>query len=69
MTSYKTNKSDWKEISFDVKLYKELKKSYEKAVKDNKETFIFMDNEWLTKYAKYVLQYLEMQGIGKGDKK
>ena len=38
---------------------KELKKEYDKAVKENKETFEIEDVLLLTAYAKYLIQYLE----------
>lgn len=38
---------------------KELKKAYDKAVKENKETFEIEDVLILTAYAKYLIQYLE----------
>ena len=39
--------------------FKELKKAYDKAVKENKETFEIEDFLLLTAYAKYLIQYLE----------
>ena len=39
--------------------FKELKKAYDKAVKENKETFEIEDVLLLTAYAKYLIQYLE----------
>ena len=38
---------------------KELKKAYDKAVKENKETFEIECVLVLTAYAKYLIQYLE----------
>lgn len=38
---------------------KELKKAYDKAVKENKETFEIEGVLILTAYAKYLIQYLE----------
>ena len=38
---------------------KELKKAYEKAVKEKAYSFIFNEQEVLTDYAKYLIQYLE----------
>ena len=38
---------------------KELKKAYDKAVKENKETFEIENFLILTAYAKYLIQYLE----------
>lgn len=36
-----------------------LKIAYNKAVKDNKDTFIFNGREFVTKYAKYLIEYAE----------
>ena len=36
-----------------------LKRAYNKAVKLNKETFTYNGYEYLTSYAKYVIQFLE----------
>jgi hypothetical protein len=38
---------------------KELKKEYDKAVKENKETFEIEDVLILTAYAKYLIEYIE----------
>lgn len=38
--------------------YKQLKKLYNLAVKENKEFFLFKDKEILTAYAKYLIEYL-----------
>lgn len=38
---------------------KELKKAYDKAVKENKETFEIEDVLLLTAYAKYLIEYIE----------
>jgi hypothetical protein len=46
-------------INFDLGKYKKFKKAYNDAVKANQDTFNFDGQEVLTKYAKYVLQYLE----------
>ena len=35
-----------------------LKRAYNRAVKDNKEIFIFNGAELLTKYAKYLIEYM-----------
>ena len=39
----------------------ELRKLYEQAVKDNKESFIWQDQEMLTSFSKYYLEYYESQ--------
>ena len=45
-------------IQFTPQLYKELKSAYKKAVETKKEQFVFNGHEFLTNYAKYVLEYL-----------
>ena len=40
--------------------YQRLKKDYAYAVAEGFESFIFMDREILTSYAKYLLEYLAM---------
>lgn len=46
-------------ISFDLAAYRRFRKSYEKAVKENKTEFEFEGRDFLVSYAKYVLEYLE----------
>lgn len=46
-------------ISIDRKGYYKLKKMYEKSVQAGDTSFMFMDIEILTAYAKYLLQYLQ----------
>lgn len=48
-----------KMINFDRQKLKELKNLYNKAVKGNKESFTYNGDEYLTSYAKYVIEYLE----------
>jgi len=53
-------------IVFDLEKYQQLKLSYEKAVLENREQFVFEKNIILTSYAKYLLQHLENElGINK----
>lgn len=54
-----------KMINFDRQKLRELKTRYNKAVKANKESFIYKGDEYLTSYAKYVIEYLESQFNGK----
>ena len=42
-----------------------LKKSYNKAVKDSKEMFMFNGSQLLTAYAKYLIEYLTTRKEGK----
>jgi hypothetical protein len=46
-------------ITFTKESAKSLKKAYLKAVNEKQSNFIFMDNEFVTDYAKYVVEYLE----------
>lgn len=48
-----------KMINFDRQKLRELKTLYNKAVKENKESFMYNGDEYLTSYAKYVIEYLE----------
>jgi hypothetical protein len=53
--------------------YNDLKKEYDKAVKNKQETFVFLgEYELVVDYAKYLLQYMETQcqayKIGKNEK-
>lgn len=45
--------------------FKTLKNAYKKALKNNEECFEINKKEILTKYAKYLIQNLENQGITK----
>jgi len=47
-------------VSFTPESREELRQLYDAAVSDNKESFMFQDNEVLVGYAKYLLQYLDM---------
>ncbi len=46
-------------IEFNPEKCKALKREYSKAVKDKKESFIFEGNEYVTSYAKYLLEFLK----------
>jgi hypothetical protein len=48
-------------LTFDIKKLNKLKKVYAKSVEDGVESFDFEGNLILTAYAKYMIQYLEMQ--------
>ena len=41
-----------------VESFKQLQQSYNKAVKDRAEEFVFQDKAILTNYAKYLIEYL-----------
>ena len=49
------------EFKFTDELFKEFKSLYEKSDKDEKESFEFQGHEVITTYAKYVIEYLELQ--------
>ena len=42
---------------------KDLKRAYRKAVKQNADTFKIEKYEFVTGFAKYLIEYLEMIGI------
>lgn len=46
------------EIAFDKAKFDKLQKAYNKAVKENKTEFKSLGRDWVTKYAKYVLEFL-----------
>jgi hypothetical protein len=47
-------------IEFTPEKFKQLKKEYNIAVKEGKESFMFLGQyELLTSYAKYLIEYLE----------
>ena len=55
---------------FDQATRKSLKKAYAKAQKERAESFNFYGQEILTRYAKYLLEYFDMQikkGAGNGE--
>lgn len=48
-------------IAFDKPMRERLRKAYVKAVDENAEQFTFEGNEYVTNYAKYLLEYLDMK--------
>jgi hypothetical protein len=46
-------------ISFNLETYQSFKKEYQNAVNGNKTQFKFQNNDFLTSYAKYLLEYLK----------
>jgi len=48
-------------LRFDKPMRERLRRAYEKAVNDNEAMFTFEDNEYVTNYAKYLLEYLDMK--------
>lgn len=45
-------------INFDKNKYENLKMKYQKSVDSQQDMFIFEGHQFLTAYAKYVLEYL-----------
>jgi len=50
-------------ITFTSQILADFKDAYEFAVDSNQDTFIFRDDVFVTSYAKYLIQYLESQGL------
>lgn len=48
-----------KKLQFTKDLLATFKKSYELALENNLEIFTFNGHEFLTSYAKYLIEYLE----------
>ena len=48
-------------VSFNELQYEGFKKEYENAVQNNIQMFIFEGNEYLTGYAKYLIEYLKLK--------
>lgn len=46
-------------ITFDRPTYMKLKRAYNKARDENRESFTFEGHELLVSYAKYLIEYLE----------
>ena len=49
------------EIIFTKESKQAFKKEYKKALEEKKETFMYNNREFLTEYAKYLIEYLEMK--------
>lgn len=54
-----------KQIEFTPELLEKLKEAYGLAIKNGKPLFIFNGSEWVTDYAKYVIEYLNNKFYGK----
>jgi hypothetical protein len=52
-------------ITFTPKMVKALREAYNKAKQEQAISFMFMDKEILTTYAKYMLEYLSNEMGGK----
>jgi len=53
-------------VNFTPQLAKKLRTAYEQAVELKQDTFMFEGQEMVVGYAKYLLEYLKMQGLLKG---
>lgn len=56
-----------KTINFNTENTKEFAQAYNEAVKDGKDSFMFQDGEFLTKYAYYLLQHLFNEKMASGE--
>jgi len=54
-----TNQND-SFLKMNEKEFKKLKKEYQTAVSNKNDIFLFQNVELLTSYAKYLIEYLEM---------
>lgn len=52
-----------KMVTFTAEKRKRLQEAYDAAAKVGAETFTFNDAEYVTGYAKYLLEYLEMRKV------
>jgi len=48
-----------KQVEFNAENFKAFRKRYNEAIRDSENSFMFEGNEYLTSYAKYVIEYLE----------
>lgn len=46
-------------VSFDLITFRKLKNTYQYAIQNNITMFTFEGNEYLTSYAKYLIEYLK----------
>jgi hypothetical protein len=51
--------SSLERVTFDKPKLERLKKVYENARSDGAETFVFEGKEYLTDYAKFLIEYIE----------
>ena len=50
-------------VQFTIESARALKKRYDLAVKLEEKQFTFEGKEYMTEFAKYVLEYLKQQGL------
>lgn len=53
-------------VSFDLLMLNRLKKAYDRATSESKDMFTFEGNDYVTNYAKYLIEYLEEKFKNKG---
>jgi hypothetical protein len=53
----------WNKRNSKMKKVKDLRKEYELAVAEGRESFTIDGFEFLTKFAKYTLEFMDMKGI------
>lgn len=46
-------------VNWDQAMFERFKIAYGKAVEEKRESFFFDGNEYLTSYAKYLIEYLK----------
>ena len=51
--------TDQKKVTFDLPKIVRLRTAYEQAVREGKEQFTFEGHDYVTDYAKYLLEYLK----------
>jgi len=51
------------EVNMMVVYLKQLKQAYKKAKKEKEKYFVLDKKDFYTKYAKYLIQYLENKGL------
>lgn len=61
-----SNQQETKTITFTPALRDALRESYDSAVENNLDEFIWHGNAYVTGYAKYVLEHLDNQFGGAG---
>lgn len=52
-------KDDRKVINWTPAMLRRMKTAYKAAVEGGRDTFVFDGNEFVTSYAKYLIQYLD----------
>tara|TARA_Y100000310_G_C20702709_1_gene831486 strand:+ start:2858 stop:3073 length:216 start_codon:yes stop_codon:yes gene_type:complete len=59
ITSFAMWEGPPRKIRFTPEKLTAYRAAYQKAVDEGAEEFMFEDHEWLTSYAKYMIEYLE----------